>query len=321
MLETGEAFRIVSVSPFSRDDALILVAGATGNQGGAAARRLLADDWPVRAMVRDPAAPAAVALADAGAELVRADFDDPVSLREAFDGVHAAFGIPPVAFGPNGFEPDTEARRGRDFIDAAAAAGVRQIVFSTVASASGSPSPSAGTIGKLRIEEYLREQIALATVLRPVRFMTNYLSFGFAGIDGISDGVHRHLFPPDEPMPVIALEDIAEFAALAFAQPDRFAGRTLELAGDQPTPVQAAAAITGATGIPVRYQQLTDDELAAIRPEIAETGRRWRNGHRWHADIEALRVIHPGMRTLADWLAESGAAALMAHDRRGRPTG
>ena len=41
------------------------------------------------------------------------------------------------------------------------------------------------------------------------------------GIDGISGGVHRHLFPPDEPMPVIALEDIAEFAFLAFGDPGR----------------------------------------------------------------------------------------------------
>jgi uncharacterized protein YbjT (DUF2867 family) len=308
----------VPVSSFSRKDAPILVTGATGNQGGATARRLLAADWPVRALVRDPAAPAAMALAEAGAELVRGDFDDKTSLAAAFDGAHAAFGVPPTAFGPNGFEPETEARRGQDFIDAAVAAGVAQIVFSTVASPTGAPAPSVGTIGKLRIEEYLREHIAQATVLRPVRFMTNYLSFGFAGIDGIADGVHRHLFPPDEPMQVIALEDIAEFAALAFAQPDRFAGRTLELAGDQPTPVQAAAAITEATGIPVRYQELTHDELTAIRPEIAETGRRWRDGHRWHADIEALRVIHPGMRTLADWLAESGAAALLAQYQRVR---
>lgn len=41
--------------------------------------------------------------------------------------------------------------------------------------------------------------------------------------------------------------------------------------------------------------------------------KHWQAGHRWHADIEALRVIHPGLRTLADWLAESGAAAIRTH--------
>jgi uncharacterized protein YbjT (DUF2867 family) len=215
-----------------------------------------------------------------------------------------------VAFGPAGPDTDLEVARARALIDAAVAAGIEQVVFSTVASTSTTSPASAG---KALIEQYLHDHIALPTVLRPVRFMTNYLGVAVAGIDGIAGGVHRHLFPPHEPMQIIALEDIAEFAALAFADPTRFAGRTLELAGDQPTPVEAAAIIAEATGIPVRYEQLTDDEAAAIGPEIGEVRKRWEAGHRWHADIETLRVIHPGLRTLTDWLTESGAAAIRSH--------
>jgi uncharacterized protein YbjT (DUF2867 family) len=257
--------------------------------------------------VRDPAAPAAAALAAAGAQLAQGDFDDPASLPPALDGVVGVFGIPPVAFGPAGPETGLEVARGRALIDAASAAGIEQVVFSTVASSS---AESRGSTGKALIEQYLHDHVALPTVLRPVRFMTNYLGVGVMGIDGISNGVHRHLFPPRGPMQVVALEDIAEFAALVFADQTRFAGRTLELAGDEPTPVDAAAAITQATGIPVRYEQLTDGEAAAISPLIAETKKRWEAGHRWHADIEALRVIHPGLRTFTDWLSESGAAAI-----------
>ncbi|WP_222107458.1 hypothetical protein [[Actinomadura] parvosata] len=44
----------------------------------------------------------------------------------------------------------------------------------------------------------------------------------------------------------------------------------------------------------VRDEQLTDEETARLGPEIAETAKRW------HADIEALRVIHLGLRILAD---------------------
>jgi uncharacterized protein YbjT (DUF2867 family) len=298
----------MSTVPPTGPDSPILVAGATGKQGGATVRRLLAGERPVRALVRDPAAPAAAALAAAGAQLVRGDFDDPASLPPALDGVAAVFGIPPMAFGPAGPETDLEVARGRALIDAAAAAGIEQVVFSTVASAS---TASPGSAGKALIEQYLRDRIALPTVLRPVRFMTNYLGVGVLGIDGISNGVHRSLFPPHEPMQVIALEDIAEFAALAFADPARFAGRTLELAGDEPTPVEAAAAISAATGIPVRYEQLTDSD-AALSPALTETKKRWQAGHRWHADIETLRVIHPGLRTLTDWLTQSGAAAIRA---------
>jgi uncharacterized protein YbjT (DUF2867 family) len=297
---------MTTVTP-ANPGSLILVTGATGKQGGATTRRLLAAGRPVRALVRDPDAPAAAALAAAGAQLARGDFDDPASLPPALDGAVAVFGVPPVAFGAAGPDTDLEVARGRALIDAAAAAGIRQVVFSTVASASGR---SPGSAGKALIEQYLHDHIALPTVLRPVRFMTNYLGAGPFGIDGISGGVHRHLFPPHEPMQVIALEDIAEFALLAFGDPGRFAGRTLELAGDEPTPVQAAAAITQATGLQVRYEQFTDAEAAAISPGIAEIKKRWEAGQRWHADIEALRVIHPGLRTLTDWLAESGAAAI-----------
>jgi uncharacterized protein YbjT (DUF2867 family) len=291
----------------------ILVTGATGRQGGAVARRLLAGGQPVRALVRDPAAPAATALAAAGAARARGDFDDPASLRPAVDGAAAVFGVPPVAFGPAGPDSSLEVARGRALVDAAAAAGIEQIVFSTVASASTTSTGPAGSAGKALIEQYLRDHIARPTVLRPVRFMTNYVSAGVMGIDGISGGVHRHLFSPHEPVQVVALDDIAEFAALAFADPARFAGRTLELAGDQPTPVEAAAAISRATGLPVRYEQLTEAEAAAIGPQFADIRQRWLDGHRWHADIEALRVIHPGLRTLAGWLAESGTAAIRAH--------
>jgi uncharacterized protein YbjT (DUF2867 family) len=282
----------------------VLVTGATGKQGGAVARRLLAEGRPVRVLVRKEATASAAALAAAGAELALGDFDDPASLPPALKDVAAVFAMPPNAISPSGPDTELEVTRGRALIDATAAAGVEQVVFSTVAS---------GSAAKIRIERHLFDTIALPTVLRPVRFMTNYIGAGVLGVDGISGGVHRHLFPPHEPMQVVALEDIADLTVLALAAPERFAGRTLELAGDQPTPVEAAAAISKATGIPLRYEQITDDEAEALGPVIAQTRKRWQAGHRWHADIEALRVIHPGLRTLTDWLNESGATAIRTH--------
>lgn len=291
-------------------DRLVVVTGATGRQGGATAHRLLAAGRPVRALARNTAAPAARALQAAGADLVRADLDDPSSLPAALEGAAGLFAVPPVAFGPAGTDTELEVARGRALADAAAQAGVEHVVFTGIASTPGRPG---GSEGKKRIEDRLRERIGSVTVLRPVRFMSNYLGGTPMGIDGIADGVHRHLFPPDEPVQIIAVEDIAEFAALAFDQPARFAGRTLELAGDAPTPAEAVAAISEATGTSVRYEQITAAETAAFPPEIARVRERWSAGSRWHADIEALRVIHPGLRTLADWLAESGTALLRKH--------
>ncbi|MFI9407431.1 NmrA family NAD(P)-binding protein [Nocardia sp. NPDC052316] len=286
---------------------LVLVTGATGKQGGATAHRLLADGTAVRALVRDPHAPAAEALAAAGAELAVGDFDTPDTLAAALAGATALFAVPPAVYDPQGWDVDREARRGIALVDAARRAGVEQIVFTGIASFNS--DDSWGADGKSRIEEAVAASGTRYTLLRPVRFMENYLMRGMP-IDGIVDGVHRHLFPADRPLKVIALADIADIAALAFADPDRFHGRTLELAGDALTPPDAAAAIAEATGYPVRYQELDESAAAELGPMIAHTWRLVRATGGWHADIAATREIHPGLRTFDTWLAETGAAQI-----------
>lgn len=75
------------------DDRIIAVTGATGLQGGAVARKLLADGWKVRALTRDPNKPAAHELASRGAGIVPGDMDAPVELDAAFHGVHGVFSV------------------------------------------------------------------------------------------------------------------------------------------------------------------------------------------------------------------------------------
>jgi uncharacterized protein YbjT (DUF2867 family) len=294
----------------------ILITGATGKQGGATARRLLADGVAVRALVRDPQAPAARALADAGAELVTGDFDTPATLDAALAGARGVFLVPPAAFGPNGWGAKLEAARGIAVVDAAARAGAEQIVFTGVASMAD--DRSWGQAGKGRIEDAAAASGLRYTLLRPVRFMENYVLRG-SPVDGIVDGVHKHLFPADRPLQMIAIADIAAFAALAFADPERFHAQTLELAGDAITPVAAAAAITRATEHPVRYHEATEAEADALGEQIGNTWRLIRQTGGWHADIPALREIHPALSTLESWLTTTGAALIKAqfdNDRR-----
>ncbi|WP_433683672.1 NmrA family NAD(P)-binding protein [Nocardia sp. CA-119907] len=294
----------------------ILITGATGKQGGATARRLLADGVAVRALVRDPDAPAAQALADAGAELVTGDFDAPATLDAAVAGVRAVFLVPPAAFGPNGWDAELEATRGIAVLDAAARAGVDQIVFTGVASMTD--DRSWGMAGKGRIEDAIAASGLRYTLLRPVRFMENYVLRG-SPVDGIIDGVHKHLFQADRPLQMIAIADIAAFAALAFHDPDRFHGRTLELAGDAITPVAAVAAINRATGLTVRYVEASEAEADELGEQIGNTWRLIRQNGGWHADIPALREIYPALTTLESWLTTTGAALIKAqfdNDRR-----
>ncbi|WP_431956568.1 NmrA family NAD(P)-binding protein [Nocardia lijiangensis] len=287
----------------------ILVTGGTGKQGGATARRLLADGIPVRALVRDPDAPAARALAASGAELAIGDFDAPDTLVTATTGVRGVFVVPPATYRAEGWDGDLEAHRGIALIEAARTAGVDHVVFTGVGSLGD--DVAWGAHGKQRIERVLIASGLRYTVLRPVRFMENYLLQG-SPVDGIADGVHRHLFPADRPLQMIAVDDVAAFAALAFADPDRFHSRILELAGDAVTPVAAAAAIARATGHPVRYQEVSEAEAAAIGPEIVNVWRVTRETGGWHADLPALRELHPELQTLDTWLTSGGADRIAA---------
>src|SRR5215510_10663245 len=109
---------------------IILVTGATGQQGGATARHLLANGWRVRALTRDPNKPTAQALAQAGAEVVRGDNEDRASLAAAMQNVYGVFSV------QNNWLPevglDGELRQGKFIADAANGAQVQHFVYTSV---------------------------------------------------------------------------------------------------------------------------------------------------------------------------------------------
>ncbi|KAK7414936.1 hypothetical protein QQX98_006261 [Neonectria punicea] len=73
---------------------IIVILGATGNQGGSVVNSFLNDPvWRVRAITRNTSSPKAQALAARGAEVVQADMDSPATLSAAFEGAHAVFAV------------------------------------------------------------------------------------------------------------------------------------------------------------------------------------------------------------------------------------
>ncbi|MBF8189969.1 NmrA family NAD(P)-binding protein [Nonomuraea sp. K274] len=279
----------------------ILVTGATGRQGGATAVRLLADGWPVRVLVREPAAAAVRELAAAGAEPLQGDLDDPGSLKAAMAGAHGVFAVT-----PDDLDSEREIRRGRHLADAAAAAGVAHLVFTSVGGAERGTGISYWE-SKWAIERHIAALGLPATVLRPVRFMENHAIPGLR-LGGISaDGVLRHLFGSDVPVQLIAVTDIGAFAALAFADPAAYLGQALELAGDELTPDATVRLISRHLGRQITYQQVAGEGLSmdTARAFTAQRGL-------WRADITALRHRHPGLLDFPAWLERGGARAIAA---------
>lgn len=276
-------------------DRLILVTGATGRQGGAVARRLLSDGWRVRALVRDPAAPAALALQRAGAELAQGDMEDGASLDAVLDGAYGVFSVQPFGYA-------AELRQGLNVADAALAAGVRHLVYSSVGDAERHGSYRPG-FSKWAIEQHLRERDAPATILRPNGFMEDMLGPGF----GVPGGTFSSAFAPAALVYLIAVDDIGAFAGLAFAQPDLYLGKALELAGDALTPPQIAAAISRAIGRPLTSLQIP---IEALREQNEDVARAFEvvNAGGYQVDIAGLRRLHPGLMDFETWLATAARA-------------
>jgi nucleoside-diphosphate-sugar epimerase len=72
---------------------IIVVLGATGNQGGSIVDTFLNTGWHVRAITRSPSSPKAKDLATRGAKVIQADLDSPITLQPAFDGAHVVFAV------------------------------------------------------------------------------------------------------------------------------------------------------------------------------------------------------------------------------------
>jgi uncharacterized protein YbjT (DUF2867 family) len=271
------------------------VAGATGQQGGATAAELLQAGWHVRALTRHPEGQAARALAAAGAEIVTGD------LGPALADAWGVFSVQPPGIAGSGVEPADEIRMGCDLADAAKAAGVGHFIYTSAAGADRDPGvPHFET--KWAIERHVRAIGLPATILRPGTFMelvfSPYVAFGR---DGLS-----FVFRADLKLPFIAVADIGILAALAFTRPGDFIGRALDIAGDELSFGEAAAAIGQAVGRPLPYRPFPDEVLAAnpFLTALVRFGER-RN---FTVDIAGLRALHPGLQSFATWLDRGGRA-------------
>ncbi|MEV0696514.1 NmrA/HSCARG family protein [Saccharopolyspora sp. NPDC050389] len=271
------------------DGRTALVTGATGNQGGATARHLLARGWRVRALVRDPEKPAARELHESGAVLVRGDLDDADSLRKAMAGADAVFSVQALAWDEAGLA--AEVRRGTTVADVALEAGVSHLVYSSVGGAERD-SGVAHFESKAAVEEHIRRIGVPATVLRPAFFMTNLTSIVTTNDAG--EQILSMPLDPATPVQMIAVDDIGFFAANALDDPQRYIGEQIEIAGDEPTMQQVAETIQRVTGTPTRYEPAPFEGRDRMFEWFEESG--------YKADIPALRRQHPALQTVEEFL-------------------
>ncbi len=206
---------------------MILLVGATGQLGGRIARTLSDRGTPVRALIR-PTSTAGAGLPP-GMETVVGDLKDPASLAAACAGVSAVITTANAVARGGGDTIESVDRHGNhDLIDAAAAAGVRRFVFTSVIGASPHhPVPLIQAKGEA--EEHLRASGMEWTILQPNLFMDIWVPAVVAApalagepVTLVGEGRRRHSF--------VAARDVAGYAVAALDRPEAV-GREIVIGG------------------------------------------------------------------------------------------
>jgi uncharacterized protein YbjT (DUF2867 family) len=298
-----------------QDTRPVLVTGATGKQGGATTRALLAARVPVRALVRDVATDRARALEALGVELVTGDLLDRESVVRAATGARAVFSVQMPAYTPEGFDFDGEVTQGTNLIVGAKTAGVRQFVHTSVAGAGQHTEVPGWAEGRWAVEPSLSAKAAIQdevrtagfpywTLLKPGTFMENFhpsMAYMFPrGVEGGLIGVLN----PETRLSLVAVQDIGAAAAAAVLAPERFNGIELELASDYLSMTQIAEVLSRVLGTPLSAPDMTEEEALAAGMPAMGAALEWLNVAGQPGRPEYARDLGIPLTTFEQWAHE-----------------
>jgi uncharacterized protein YbjT (DUF2867 family) len=266
---------------------LVLVTGATGKQGGAVVEALLTRGHQVRALTRNSASSAANRLGEHGVEIAVGDFTDPDSLVRAARGVDAVYAMStPFEQGA-----EKETAQGIAITDAAKAAGVAHLIYSSAAGANratGVPHFDS----KYEVEKHLRARMPY-TIVAPVSFMEDLLQPW--SLPCLRQGKLALALPATQALQQVAVADIGAFVAAIIERGDTVFGRRFDIAGDALTGEEAAGILSKVTGREVHYEGFSPDVLRAQSEDLALMFE-WFDRTEYAADFKGLRRDFPEVK-------------------------
>ncbi|NUP50154.1 MAG: NmrA family NAD(P)-binding protein [Catenulispora sp.] len=241
---------------------MILITGVSGSLGGLILRGLSGvEDVDV----------VAGSHSGGGGTIRRVDFDDPGSLPEAFLGVDVL-----LVVSAGYAEDDVVFARHGAVADAAAAAGVRHVIYTSAASSCESMTIA---VPHRWTENRLASGPFSTTILRNGLYTEIPVGLATAGAgEAAATGEFAAPFG-DGKISVVAREDLADVAVRVAAEsqrdldagrPIRHAGRVYELEGDTPIGgTDIAECLTAALGRPITYRPTS---LSATRAALKDSG-------------------------------------------------
>jgi uncharacterized protein YbjT (DUF2867 family) len=302
---------------------IIVVFGATGAQGGGLARAILNDKnsgFAVRAVTRDPNSDKVKELAAMGAEIVQADLPNPDSIYKAMEGAYGAFC---VTFFWAHFSPAQEAAEAKCMAEAAKAAGVKHVIWSTLEDTRilvplhDDRMPTLQEKFKVPhfdskgdSNHFFTDAGVPVTFLLTTFYWDNLVYFGMGPKRG-ADGVLAITFPmADKKLSGISAEDIGKCAYGIFKKGESLAGKTVGIAGEHITCADMAKALTKVLGEEVRYNSVTPAMYRSFGfPGAEDLGNMFQYYQEFEKeftaarDIDNARALNPELLSFDMWLA------------------
>ncbi len=313
------------------DKKIIAVVGSTGVQGGGLCRAILADTsggFACRAITRDPGKDKAKALAAAGAEVVSANLDDVESLKKAFAGAYGVYGV--TNFWEH-FSADKEKVQAKNIADAARAAGVKHVIWSTLEDTRKFMAPGDKRMPmlqeKYRVPHFDAKDEANAyfaglpvTYLVTSFYWDNLFMFGLAPKKG-ADGVYSWTFPMGTAkLAGIAGEDIGKSAFGIFKAGSQYIGKKVGIAGDFLSIDEMGAKLAKGLGISsVKYNAVEGDTYRGFGfPGADEMGNMFQADRDFEKEmvanrsLDVTRSLNPALQDFDQFIAKNKSAILAA---------
>ena len=304
---------------------VIAVMGATGSQGSGLVKAIMADksgDFTARAITRDVNSDKAKALAALGAEVVAADIDNEESLKKAFTG---AYGVYCVTFFWAHFSPEKEQANARNMANAAKAAGLQHVIWSTLEDTrkwvplSDNRMPTLQ--GKYKVPHFdakgeinhvFTDAGLPTTFLNTSFYWDNAYMFGM-GPAKQADGSYAITFPMgDKRMSGIANEDIGKCAYGIFKKGKEYIGKTVGIAGEHLTGAQMAEKYSKGLGINCKYNEVTPEAYRGFGfPGAEDLGNMFQVYRDFEKEftaarsVDVTRSLNPELQNFDQWLARN----------------
>jgi uncharacterized protein YbjT (DUF2867 family) len=307
------------------DKKVIVVFGATGAQGGGLVRAMANDPsggFVARCVVRDPNSDKAKDLKKLGAEVLPGDVDDPASIKSAFQGAYGAFC---VTFFWAHFSVEKEQAQAKSMADAAKAAGLKHVVWSTLEDTrkwvplSSNQMPTINGKykvphfdGKGEADEFFKSTGVPTTFLLTAFYYDNFIFFGSGPKKDANGKLVLNLPMGDKKLPMIAAEDIGRCAYGVFKKGGEFINKTVGISGDQLTGQQIADAMSKHIGQPVSYNAVPFDVYRTLGfPGAEDLGNMFQFKHDFNdyycgaRSLTFSKSLNPSLQNFDQWLSKN----------------